>query len=283
MKTAHMEDPVRAFTMFVGLALAISAPFVIIGAMTGTRFRTGPGLPISALQFVAPLIAAVILSVRAGGWPAARELFSRTVRLPRKGTWRRSVHVVVTIPTVYAVAAGVMSALGRPIALPEIRVTTVLLVPLLFLAAAFCEEVGWTSFALRPAHRRWGNLAAALIIGMIWALWHVPADLQNGHPAAWIVPQRLGSVVLRVLLVWAYLSLGRTAVGAIVVHTLDNTCWFLLAAGGTAPSPLLVTAITGIATTLCIAASGGARRRGTTGDRARTPLHRFMHTVRIDP
>lgn len=283
MTTEHSADPVRAFTTFVGLTLAISAPFVIVGAMTGTQFSTGPGLPISALQFVAPLIAAVIMSVRAGGWAAARELLSRTVRLPRKGTWRQSVPIVVTIPTVYAVAAGVMSALGQPIAFPETRVTTVLLVPLLFLAAAFCEEVGWTSFAFRSAHRRWGHLAAALIIGMIWALWHVPADLQNGHPTDWIVPQRLGSVVLRVLLVWAYLSLGRTAVGAVVVHTLDNTCWFLLAAGGTAPSPLLVTAITGIATTLWIAASGGVRRRGTTGNRAPAPLHRFMHTVRIDP
>lgn len=37
-----------------------------------------------------------------------------------------------------------------------------------------CEEIAWRGFALRKLDRRYSRLSSALIIGVYWAVWHVP-------------------------------------------------------------------------------------------------------------
>lgn len=44
-----------------------------------------------------------------------------------------------------------------------------------FLAALFVEEFGWRGFALPRLQLRQGPLIGTLILGPIWALWHLPA------------------------------------------------------------------------------------------------------------
>ncbi|MGP0021259.1 MAG: lysostaphin resistance A-like protein [Candidatus Sulfotelmatobacter sp.] len=36
------------------------------------------------------------------------------------------------------------------------------------------EEIAWRAFALRRLQRRYSRLLSALILGVYWALWHVP-------------------------------------------------------------------------------------------------------------
>jgi membrane protease YdiL (CAAX protease family) len=43
----------------------------------------------------------------------------------------------------------------------------------LFILAAG-EEVGWMGYAFDSMQTRYGALHAALVIGIIWAFWHVP-------------------------------------------------------------------------------------------------------------
>jgi len=40
-----------------------------------------------------------------------------------------------------------------------------------------CEEIAWRAFALRKLQRRYSRLSSALIIGVYWSVWHVPAWL----------------------------------------------------------------------------------------------------------
>jgi membrane protease YdiL (CAAX protease family) len=39
------------------------------------------------------------------------------------------------------------------------------------------EEIAWRAFALRKLERHYSRLSSALIIGVYWAVWHVPAWL----------------------------------------------------------------------------------------------------------
>ncbi len=41
------------------------------------------------------------------------------------------------------------------------------------LIAGTCEDIGWTGFATPRLMQRWRPLAAGLLLGLIWALWHV--------------------------------------------------------------------------------------------------------------
>jgi hypothetical protein len=37
-----------------------------------------------------------------------------------------------------------------------------------------CEEIAWRAFALRKLQGRYSQILSALIIGVYWAVWHIP-------------------------------------------------------------------------------------------------------------
>ncbi len=49
--------------------------------------------------------------------------------------------------------------------------------------AAFFEEIGWRGFLFKELEK-FGWLKMNLIIGLMWAVWHLPAILTNNYPIA---------------------------------------------------------------------------------------------------
>lgn len=61
-----------------------------------------------------------------------------------------------------------------------------------------CEEIGWRGFALPRLQSRWNALTSSLILGTVWALWHLPLFFMGLPPLAyWIF-----TVSVTVLMVW---------------------------------------------------------------------------------
>ena len=63
---------------------------------------------------------------------------------------------------------------------------------------------------------------AALVLGAVWAVWHVVPLVQIGRSAAWIAWWSLGTVGFRVILTWIYENAGRSVFAVAVVHALSN-------------------------------------------------------------
>jgi len=110
------------------------------------------------------------------------------------------------------------------------------------IVAGFFEEIGWSGFAYPRLRARLGAPAAAVLLGVLWGLWHLPVVDSLGsaspHGPAW--PAFFGAFValvagLRVLICWIY-SHTESVLLAQIMHA-SNT-GFLVVLGATAVSPI---------------------------------------------
>ena len=87
------------------------------------------------------------------------------------------------------------------------------------------EEVGWRGFALPRLQARHSALVAALIVGALWGLWHLPLFFWKGNPmatysfASWFV----GTVALSFVYTWLYDGSKGSLFVVTIFHVLHNT------------------------------------------------------------
>jgi membrane protease YdiL (CAAX protease family) len=90
-------------------------------------------------------------------------------------------------------------------------------------------------------------LGAALIIGVVWAVWHIVPRVQANRAPAWIEWWCLGTVSSRVIYVWIYNNTGRSVFSAILYHDIDNVAWLTFPIGGSCFDPR----VTGLLLAVC--------------------------------
>ncbi len=108
----------RSPAAFVALALLLSVPFLVLGA-TVPNVRV-VGLPLGALQFLAPFAAALILVGRDAG-----RFLRNAVDISRlRKRWL--VPALVLLPAIYGTSALLMLLFGRQLPPLEISVASLL-------------------------------------------------------------------------------------------------------------------------------------------------------------
>lgn len=230
-------SPARLFV----LVTALSVPFWVLGWVTDSMLPAG--LPISSLMVVCPLVATVALVHHAEGRTGLHGLFRRLAERP-KPLWLLAA--VVTMPAITAVAQG----------LPHVSVPAVAASVVVFLIAAACEEIAWSGYAIDPLHARFGELRAALLMGVFWSAWHL-IGWSQAHDVAWVAWQALFTVAVRVLIVRVYTGSGGNVLVATVFHCMINVCFAIL---GPAYQPM-PTALVTSAAAVCVVVAQYSRRR----------------------
>lgn len=106
------------------------------------------------------------------------------------------------------------------------------------------EELGWRGFALPRLQAQFSPLVSTLILGTIWAVWHIPAFFLFGRIGLSIsvLPALLTIPALAFLLTLVFNLSGGSVLAPIVAHVTLN---FTDAMGGIRLSP--VTVVTGLA------------------------------------
>jgi membrane protease YdiL (CAAX protease family) len=118
------------------------------------------------------LLALIWVAVE--GKQQLRDLLSSLFAWKTKFRWYA---LAITLPSVvfvlsaFVVLAFIPGNSGQLSTL--VLVNTLLALP----TGAVPEEIAWRAFALRRLQRRYSHLGSALIIGVYWAAWHVPAWL----------------------------------------------------------------------------------------------------------
>jgi uncharacterized protein len=171
-----------------------------------------------------PLIAAVIVSLLAGGtrglWALLRQL----------GRWR--VHPIWYVIALLGpvVMAGLVAILAVAVGVPMRRsgaYTDWQAIGSFFLTAMILvglgEEVGWRGFALPRLQRRFDALWAALVVGVLWALWHLPELISEPTGQRPPLQFLVWTLALSVIFTWLYNSTSGSLPIVIIFHTAIDT------------------------------------------------------------
>lgn len=223
-------------TAYFVLALGWSWVFWLSSAAWGQADPASS--PLFLVGGAGPLIAAVALTQLRES-PATRRDFWIRIVDPRRLRGRWWAVALLLHPSLVALAFAVEIAIGGTPPAPEAGIAS----PLAFLTLAFFvfwfgplpEEIGWRGFALDRLQARTTALRASLLLGCVWALWHLPlflvpgsyqAGLELGSPRSGIFFASM--VPLSVLITWVYANTRRSTLSAVLVHWSGNLCGALV-------------------------------------------------------
>ena len=238
------ESRAPGLPAYLVLLVVLTMPFWALDLFAGRIGDWFPeNLPASALMVVVPAIAAAILIGRRDGRAGLGRWMRRVGDVARiRGAARWGV-VLASMPAVYLSAWLVMRLLE--VELPDFTAswsTVVALLALYFVAAA-AEELGWTGYATDVLLPRCGVWATGAVLGVAWALWHLPGFINGGNDAWWVLWQCMSTVVFRMLIVRTYTWAKRSLFAATAMHALSNISWNLFPANGSGYDPLYTTVI----------------------------------------
>ena len=118
--TSRTRSPLRFFL----LVFVLTIPFWLLGFAVSLQLL--PGLPVSALAFVCPGMAALILAYREGGKSAAARLLKRSFDHDRIKAKIWYAPVILLIPAAHVLAYAVMRLTGTFLPAPQLSVLAAL-------------------------------------------------------------------------------------------------------------------------------------------------------------
>jgi uncharacterized protein len=210
-----VREPLRGAAWFVGLTLFFAGLAAIAVIGSGAQ----PTLLAFALA-LPPTLIATALAWREGNGAVGRLVRQLAVRPVDRRWWLVLLIPVASFLAVDAVAV----ALGEPAAGAFDEVfPAVLIVPLVVIVPAFAEEIGWRGYALPRTLTAMTPLRAALVLGIPWALIHVPLywpGQMNSGSAVWSMATQV--IAYSVILTWIYVGTGGSVLVTGLFHALAN-------------------------------------------------------------
>ncbi len=183
-------------------------------------------VPAQALGAFGPLVAAVVLTAREGGRAELRLLLRRITRWRVAPGW---YGVVLLGPVALYLASMALEVVlgGRPPSLGALvgALPTVLIyAAYMVIFVALGEEVGWRGYALPALQTRYGALISSVILGTMWALWHLPLFFNPDlfYSDLPFIVQLAIQVAWAILFTWVFNSTGGSVFMAILLHAVLN-------------------------------------------------------------
>lgn len=199
--------------------------------ITNNLFNPGQTLSTitNVLKWVAgmgPSLAAIFLIFRRDGKIGVKKLFGKVLNT-RLGYWYFPIFFLLPITLVFAHLVNIFffnasfpktGLLAEPWWIPVLFV--------IFFIMQFSEELGWRGYALDRLQKKWNALFSSILLGSIWAIWHIPMFLINGfgqHDNHLPFGQFFLTIVLvSVLITWFQNNTKDSLIPAFIVHALIN-------------------------------------------------------------
>jgi membrane protease YdiL (CAAX protease family) len=216
------EGTAPLVTFFV-LTYAVMWTCFITVAVAGIPANTPLGLLLLYLGTFSPSLVALWLTSREEGNTGVRVLLGRVLQWRVGPRWY--LFAVAYLPAI-KLAAAVLHRLGTG-AWPSFNFQSWYWIPL---AIAFStpfqagEEIGWRGYALPRMASRMGLGPASLLLGLLWAVWHLPqffipeADTYRQSFLVFV----LQVTALSVAMAWLYAHTNGSLLPVMVMHSAVN-------------------------------------------------------------
>lgn len=196
--------------------------------------------PVFLLGVFAPGIAALAFTTHGEGLVGVRRLLARI------GRWQVGVRWYVFAVTYFAAIKLTAALIHRVVTneWPRFGTTSLPLILGAILISTWVqagEELGWRGFALPRLASRLGLGGASMLLGAIWALWHLPLFfLPDSGSTGQSFPVYLLHVMgLSVAMSWLYWRTGGSLLLVMLMHaSVNNTTAIVPAAVAGATTPL---------------------------------------------
>jgi uncharacterized protein len=205
-----------------GVTWALWWPLTRLVPSGSTPLKSGLDAALYVLGGLGPTFAALAAVALTPGAGSLREYGARLVRWRVGPTWwlvalcgpfALAYLLVRLILWMHPMAAEPVASLSRAL----------VLFPIMVLGGGL-EEFGWRGVAQPVLQRRLPLLAACTLIGVLWALWHLPLFYLHGVPqfAERYLPFAVGVLANALLLGWLYANTGSILLCALF-HAAANT------------------------------------------------------------
>lgn len=228
-----------SFKFFL-LVFVLSIPLWILGSVAEDITKVLPTkLPISSLMAFCPMLAAMILVYKERKLSGVKELLKRAFdhKKIKKKIWY--IPIIFLMPSIILMSYWFMKITGAMLPEPQTPLLFAFISFFIFLIAAIGEEVGWSGYAIDPMQNKWGALKASIILGLVWAIWHIIPYSQAHQTPIWIVWQSISTVFLRVIIVWIYNNTVKSVFATILFHAMMNVSTFMFPNYGSHYNPFV--------------------------------------------
>jgi membrane protease YdiL (CAAX protease family) len=230
--------------LFFLLCLVISWAVWIPQAVTRLNDPQAPiagGSPLNVLAVWAPALSAILLSRVMEGRAGLHAVFHPLRR------WRVGIHWYLFIlfypAAIWFLARAIDFVLGRSF---EFTIPIFTYFPpeqayMVGVALAFAfpnalgEELGWRGFALPRLQARYSVLVSSIILGLFWAVWHIPMWMANDKMGIDLLRSAATITTYAIIFSWVYNNTGGSILLAWLFHVSTTITQYIL------PIPLTLT------------------------------------------
>lgn len=219
------------FVLAYAFSWIVEAPVVLSKTGTGLLPYELPRLVttilIAAATFTGPTVAAFVMAHATEGPDGVRRLARRYVH------WRVGIgwylFVLLAVPVIEILGAIVIPGVVgsyQPFTAAMAAAYPLNLLMTFVLGGPLGEEPGWRGFALPRLQRLRGPLLGTLVLGVLWALWHLPLFWSG----VWTPPTPANIVMfivmitgLTVMMTWVFNHVQGSLLITMLMHATFNT------------------------------------------------------------
>jgi CAAX protease family protein len=162
-----------------------------------------------------PMVAGFTMAAVTGGLKQVKSLVAATFRWKVNPIWYVAAIGLPFAMQYFSVLLNPLFGSAAPAwgNIPPVMEIIPMVAILLVFSGPVGEEIGWRGFALPRLLEKYSALAASLILGSVWAIWHLPLILVDDFTAhgafmpviaailfTWISQNAKGSVLLAILM-----------------------------------------------------------------------------------